>query len=329
VVHLPAARAHLTMPPMNDDRLRYAELVELLTEGPVGVRRDWAALLVLRMLETRGGCHYRPDDRLGGEAKARAALASLRMALAALSSPEQELMLRAMLLVPWEQVRRDTGLSLRVPGILAALSEDVGASVCAAAACSVVEQGQEAVRRYPLEGLLPELRQPGQGLVITFDAQERRLLHTSLSEIEIDRLTGAVQSFRALGWESNLRPLVVWWLGTREGGKADDEVDRRFSDLRRAAGDDPARWRSLGLLDWLAAHPDHPRAGEALAAAREVARADLRKAAADLARVLGRWEVVEALAHSDPDKGVRQRAGNLLAGRSGSASRGGQGNLFG
>lgn len=38
---------------MNADRLRYAEVVELLTEGPVGGRRDWAALLVLRMLETR------------------------------------------------------------------------------------------------------------------------------------------------------------------------------------------------------------------------------------------------------------------------------------
>ena len=143
---------------MNDDRLRYAELVELLTEGPVGVRRDWAATLVLRMLETRGGCHYRHDDRLGGEANAQAALASLRIALAALSPPEQGLMLRAMLLVPWEQMRRDTGLSLRLPEILAALSEQVGVPVCVAAVRSVVEHGPEAVRQYPLEGLLPEPR---------------------------------------------------------------------------------------------------------------------------------------------------------------------------
>ncbi len=314
---------------MNDDRLRYTELVELLTEGPVGARRDWAATLVLRMLETRGGCHYRPDDRLGGEANAQAALASLRMALATLSPPEQGLMLRAMLLVPWEQMRRDTGLSLRLPEILAALSEEVGAAVCTAAARSVVEQGQEAVSRYPLEGLLPELRQPGHGLVITLDAQERRLLHTSLSEIEIDQLTGAVQCFRALGWESNLRPLVAWWLGTLEVTEADGAVGLLLSGLRRAAKDDQARWRSLGWLDWLAGHPEDPRAGEALAAAKEAARSDVRKAAADLAQALGRWDVVEALAQSDPDRGVRQRAGKMLTHRSRAGSPDGQGDLFG
>ena len=238
-------------------------------------------------------------------------------------------MLRVTLMVPWEQMRRDTGLSLRLPEILAALSEQVGVPVCVAAVRSVVEHGPEAVRQYPLEGLLPELRQPGQGLVITLDARERRLLHTSLSEIEIDQLTGAVQSFRALGWESNLRRLVAWWLGTLEGREADGVVGLLLSDLRRAARDEQARWRSLGLLDWLAGHPDDPRAGEALAAARKVARADVRKAAADLARVQGRWDVVEVLAQSDPDKGVRQRAEKLLAGRSGFGGPDSQGDLFG
>jgi hypothetical protein len=324
-----ASRAHLTMPPMNDDRLRYAQLVELLTEGPVGVRRDWAAIVVLRMLETRGGCHYRPDDRLGGEAKAQAALASLRMALAALSPPEQGFMLRVTLMVPWEQMRRDTGLSLRLPEILAGLSEVVGASVCAAAARSVVERGQDAVRQYPLEGLLPEIRQPGQGLVITFDTGELQELHVSTAEIEIDQLIGTVQVFRALGWESNLRPLVAWWLGTLEVTEADGAVDLLLSGLRRAAKDDQARWRSLGLLDWLAGHPEDPRAGEALAVAKEAARSDVRKAAADLAQALGRWDVVEELAQSDPDRGVRQRAGNMLTRRSGAGSPDGQGDLFG
>ena len=66
--------------------------------------------------------------------------------------------MRAMFMVPWEQVRRDTGLNLRLPEILTALREDVGAPVCAAAAKSVVEQGPDAVRRYPREGLLPESR---------------------------------------------------------------------------------------------------------------------------------------------------------------------------
>ncbi len=317
------------MPPKIDDRLRYAELVELLTEGPVGLRREYAAILVLRMLETRDGCHYRPDDRLAGESNAQAALASLRTALAALSPPEQGLMLRAMLTVPWEQMRRDTGLSLRLPEMLAALSEEVGASVCAAAARSVVEQGQDAVRRYPLAGLLPEIRQPGQGLIIVFDTGELQELHLSTSEIEIDQLTGAVQCFRALGWESNLRPLVAWRLGTLEVTEADGAVRLLLSDLRRAAKDDQARWRSLGLLDWLAGHPDDPRGGEALAAAKEAARSDVRKAAADLAQALGRWEVVKALAQSDPDRGVRQRAGKMLTRRSEAGSPYGQGDLFG
>jgi hypothetical protein len=97
-------------------------------------------------------------------------------------------MLRAMLLELWEQVRRDTGLSLRLPEIFVGLSEEGGLSVCTAAARTVVEQGQEAVRQYPLEGRLPELRLAGQGLVITFDVRERRLLQTSLSEIEHGRM---------------------------------------------------------------------------------------------------------------------------------------------
>lgn len=238
-------------------------------------------------------------------------------------------MMRAMLLVPWEQMRRDTGLSLRLPEILAGLSEEVGTPVCTAAARTVVEQGQDAVRQYPIERLLPEIRQPGQGLVITLDAHERRLLHTSLSEIEIDQLTGAVQCFRALGWESNLRPLLAWWLGTLKVTEADGVVGRLLLDLRRVARDDQARWRSLGFLDWLAGHPEDPRTDEALAAAKEAARSDVRKAAADLAQALGRWDVVEALAQSDPDRGVRQRARKMLTRRSKEGSPDGQGDLFG
>jgi len=317
------------MPPERDDQLRYTELVELLSQGPVGARRDWAATVVLRMLEMRGGCHYRPDVRLGGEAIATAALHSLRMALAALAPPEQGLMLRVTLLVPWEQTRRDTGLSLRLPEIVAGLSKDGGGSACAAAARSVIEQGENAVRRYPIEGLLPEIRKPGQGLVIVLDAADRQMLQCSMSEIEIDQLTGAVQCFRALGWESNLRPLVPWWLGTLEGRAADAAIAQRFLDLQHAVRDDEARWRSLGLLDWLMTHPEDPRAGDALATATKVPRGEVRKAAADLAKVLGRWDVVEALAQSDPDKGVRQRAGKLLTGRSGSTNLDGQGCLFG
>lgn len=314
---------------MNDDRLQYAELVELLIDGPIGGRRYWAAMLVVRMLETKGGCHYRSDDRLGGVAHAQTAIASLRAAVRVLSESEQGLLLRTVLTLPWEQLRRDTGLSLRVPEILAELGQDLGISLCLAAAQSVVEHGHDAVRLYPLEGLLPEVRQPGEGLVFTFDARDRRQLGISAAQIEIDRLAVAVQSFRGWGWESNLRPLVAWRLAALESREAEDAVRRLLLDFRAAARDDQARWRSLGLLDWMIAHPHHPAASTALAAGREVARADVRKAAADLATVLGRWDVLASLARDDADKGVRHRAGRLLAGRSGQGAPGGQGELFG
>lgn len=280
------------------------------------------------MLESRGGGRYRTDERLHGACVAAAALDSLRIARAALAPAEQGLMLRALLLVPWEQMRRNTGLSLRLPEMLAGLAGDDGSPACAAAAGALIEQGEDAVRRYPIAGLLPEVRQPGQGLVVVLDAVDGQWLPGSPSEIEIDPLTAAVQCFRAPGWESNLRPLVAWWLETLEAGPREDALDRRFSDLRCAGRDDQARWRSLGLLDWLGAHPDHPRAGEALAAAVPARRSDVRKAAVDLAGALGRWDVVEGLARTDPDRGVRQRAGKVLAGRGGSVGGDGQGRLF-
>jgi hypothetical protein len=83
------------------------------------------------------------------------------------------------------------------------------------------------------------------------------------------------------------------------------------------------------LLDWLAGHPEYPRAGEAMAVAKDAARSDVRRAAADSAQALGRWDVVEALAQNDPDKGGRQRAEKMTTRRSGAGSPDGQGDLFG
>ncbi len=314
---------------MNNDKLEYADPLELLINGPVGGRRRWAAWLVLRMLETKGNCRYRGDDRLRGTEHAQTAIASLRAAVRALSPAEQGLLLRVILTLPWEQLRRNTGFSLRVPEILVELGKDLGVLPCLAAAQSVVDQGGDAVRRYPLTGLLPEVRQPGSGLIISLSARERKQLGVSADTIEFDRLTVAVQSFRGYGWEANLRPLVAWWIESLDHRDAARVVRGLFPDIRRAAKDERARWRALGLLDWLVNHPDHPRAGEAMTVAREVARADVRKAAADLAAALGQWEVLEALARSDRDRGVRQRAEKLLTGRRGSGWAGGQGELFG
>jgi len=149
---------------MTNDKLEYTDLLELLINGPVGGRRRWAACLVLRMLETKGKCHYRGDDRLDGAAHGQTAIASLRAAVRVLSAAEQGLLLRAILTLPWEQLRRSTGLCLRVPEILAELGKELAVLPCLAAAESVVENGDDAVRQYPLDGLLPEVRQPGAGM---------------------------------------------------------------------------------------------------------------------------------------------------------------------
>ncbi|HNU98980.1 MAG: hypothetical protein KA191_12215 [Verrucomicrobia bacterium] len=314
---------------MNNDKLEYADLLELLINGPVGGPRRWAAWLVLRMLETKGNCCYRSDDHLRGTERAQAAIASLRAAARALSVAEQGLLLRAILTLSWEQLRRNTGFSLRVPGILVELGKDLGVLPCLAAAESVVDQGNDAVRRYPLTGLLPEVRQPGSGLIFSLSARERKQLGVSADTIEFDRLTVAVKSFRGCGWEANLRPLVAWWIESLDHRDAARVVRGLFPDIRRAAKDDQARWRALGLLDWLVDHPDHPTAGEAMTVAREVARADVRKAAADLAAALGQWEVLEWLTGSDRDRSVRERAEKLLQGRVGPGASGGQDELFG
>lgn len=78
----------------NDDRLEHADLIDFLTEDPIGERRYWAVMLVVRMLETKLGCRRRGDNRLSGAANAQAAIGSLRAAMAPLSQAEQALMLR-------------------------------------------------------------------------------------------------------------------------------------------------------------------------------------------------------------------------------------------
>lgn len=188
---------------MNKDTLQYADLLELLIDGPVGGHRRWAAFLILRMLETRAVCSYRDEGRLRGLEHPQTAIASLRAAARVLSESEQGLLLRTVLLASWEGLRRGTGLSLRVPEMLDEFVGDLGVSPCLAAAQSVIEQASDAVRRYPLDGLLPEVRRPGEGMIVTFDARESRTLGASVGPIEIDRLTIAVRSFRASGWEAN------------------------------------------------------------------------------------------------------------------------------
>lgn len=172
-----------------------------------------------------------------------------------------------------------------------------------------------AVREYPLAGLLPEHRKPGEGLVIALEARDRRRLHSTALTLEIDQLTLAVKSLRGREWETNLRPLVFWQLDHLEGAEREETLTSLVADLHDVPRDDQTRWRSLGLLDWLAEHPQHPEANQALTRAVETRRADIRKAAAVLAGRMARWALLETLSHEDPDRSVRERAKKLLTQR--------------
>ena len=297
---------------MGEDDLRYAELVDFLAAGPTADQRVWAAMLVLRTIETRGGCSYRNHQRLTGVACARAATRSLLTATDVLSPPERGLLLRAVLVVPWTRVLRDTGLSVRMPKIIGVLRKGAGAPACLAAAQTVIEQGDNAVRRYPLDGLLPEVRRPGDGLVFEFDAQQKRQLGISTGRIEIDRLTAAVQGFSGCAWEANLRPLVAWWLAAQAPGKADRALRKLTRALRADTRDEGARAQLLGVLDWMVEHPEHAGACEALDRAVEASHAAVRNAGADLALAMGRDHVLATLADRDPNGSVRRRAEKLL-----------------
>ena len=312
---------------MGEDDLRYAELVDFLAAGPTADQRVWAAMLVLRTIETRGGCSYRNHQRLTGVACARAATRSLLTATDVLSPPERGLLLRAVLVVPWTRVLRDTGLSVRMPEIIGVLRKGAGAPACLAAAQSVIERGDDAVRRYPLDGLLPEVRRPGDGLVFEFDAQQRRQLGIPAGCIEIDRLTAAVQGFSGHAWEANLRPLVAWWLAAQAPGKADRALRKLTRALRADTKDEGARSQLLGLLDWMVEHPEHAGACEALDRAVEASHAAVRNAGADLALAMGRDHVLATLADRDPNGSVRRRAEKLLASGRRKGTSGSRGDL--
>ncbi len=304
---------------MTGEELRYAELADLLVGGPKGDLRLWAGTLILRTLETRGACRYRDGwERLSTHASAPAALASLRAAAAVLSPVERGLLLRTMLLVPWGLVRSDTGLSLNLPDLLAALSDVVGHTACRAAVRSVVEEGERAVSAYPLQGLLPEVRLAEEAFVFQVDPAMFGKSRGPTTRFTVDRLAASVQGFRAGRWESNLRSLVAWWLDALETQEASAMLATLLKGLRAPVKQLRQHALLLGLLDWMASHPEHPRAGEVLERGLVTPVGNVRRTAADLALVLGRRDVLENLAERDPDRGVRKQAQKLLeAGASG------------
>ncbi len=299
---------------MSDDHYRTAELVELLVAPRMVDGPRWARALLLRTLETQGWCRYR-RDRLSGRGPALTAALSLRMAYRLLEGADRRLFTRMMLVVPWERVRRDTGLGLRIAEVLQLLSAEAGLAECVEAAHEVVSAGPRVVSGFPLADLLVEERATG-GMTFRLPAEARAHLGVTSATVRIDRVQGAVQSFRGRGWEANLRAIVPWWLDAL----ADSELESAVALALHCAAPtkkDPsaAQYCLLGLADWMSSNPHHPAAGTTLDLCLAASGGAVRKAGTHLASKAGRAEILERLAESDPDRSVRRTAAELLAGR--------------
>lgn len=298
----------------DEDWYKTAEIVTLLMERPERNHRRWAGAIVFRALETGGQCRYRSGTaRLNDARFTRIACDSLLAAHEALQDVDRPLFLRGMLLVPWELVVRSTGLSLRTGKVLEILGGVAAPSELAAAVWDVIESGPRAVEKLDLDDVLSEERGPETGLVIELSEADGRKLGLEASRIEFDRLDVAVSNLRLHNWEANLRPLVHWWLeAARPETARDRAVKALIAGVRREGASDAGRYRLLGLLDWMCAHPQQPQANAVLALGLEGKDGAVRKPAAALAAAMGQRSVLEELVRQDPDKGMRKRAQKLL-----------------
>ncbi len=296
-----------------DERYRYASLVDFLVEPPAEDLKRWAGAFVTRTLQTGGSCIYRHGaKRLGDADFLTNAADALSTAMRVLPAPERAFFIRVLLLVPWEQLYRDTGLQIRAGKVIDVLSAAVGTREFTAAVGSVFESGVDAVKEFPLEGLLAGERCSGTEVVFELPETARRLTGVSARTIAFDRLEVAVSMFRPLGWQSNLRLLIPWWLDAAEDRKPPHAVYRLCTAAHLDRDDDVGKFCLLGLLDWMTGHPEDELAPEVLDLGLRGRSGAFRKAAAALAAALGRVDVLEKLKRGDPDKSVRKRAAKLL-----------------
>jgi hypothetical protein len=289
----------------------YREFVDFLIDEPGGDSMRWAGAFVMNALRTGGECRYRHGERRLGGAE-RIAREALSGAVMALPDGDRALFLRVLLLVPWERHSRDTGLRVGIGEVIDVMRGSAGDAELSSAVGAVIGSGVEAVKGFPTDGLLLHERRPGTEIVFELDEDDRRRAGVTSRRVVFDRLDVAVSNFRPHAWESNLRALVPWWLDSMEADAAGRASGKLVAGARRGLGDDAGTYRLLGLIDWMAAHPDHRLADEVLGIGLEGRAGNVRKAAAALAAALGRTEVLERLMRDDPDKGVRKRAGKLL-----------------
>lgn len=298
---------------LNEDKYKIAEIVELLMDQPEAERGRWAGAIIFRALESGGHCRYRSgDNRLNDAYFTRLASESLVSAHEVLQEADRPLFLRVLLLVPWELNVRSTGLPLRVGKVLEILGDVAAPTELDAAVKDVIESGPEAVKKLDLDDVLPGERGPGTGLVFELSKADRRKLGVAARRLEFDRLDVAVSNFRPYNWEANLRLLVPWWLDACQPEAHARAVKTLIAGIRRDGASDAGRYRLLGLLDWMCAHPDQPQATTVLDFGLDGKDGAVRKPAAVLAAALHKTDVIEELVRRDPDKGVRKKAQKLL-----------------
>jgi hypothetical protein len=297
---------------------RFADLPELLLQDPDSLDRAGRGEFVLRVMESSGHCSYR-YDRAPLQDRAPDALRLLECILRNMEDDELDLLLRVLLLIPWESMMRSSGLPLRASDIVSMLGRIAPPDFLTAAFEETVMKGPACLARFRRSDVFPECRQE-PALVFELDPEE------DLSEIwsiEMDRLHYAMARFRAFGWEANLRPIVTEWLMLTGPGKLGTLVVKLASRAEKKAKDAYGQFLALGLADWARERVTHVGAEAVLDLLLAGRSGAVRKGAVDLAAAMERIDLLEEMARTDPDRGVRDRALKRL-GRSP-----GQGDLFG
>jgi hypothetical protein len=297
---------------------RYAELPDLLLQDPESLDRAGRGDIVLRAMETHGNCAYRHDRTLFHD-RAPDAIRLLESIARNMEGMELGLLLRVLLLLPWEGMMRSSGLPVRASDVVSMLSRVAPHDALTAAIEETVMKGPACVARFRRSEVFPECRQ-APAMVLEFDPEEGL---SEIGRIEVDRLHYAVAKFRPFGWESNLRPIVPKWLMLTEPGKLETLLVNLVGRAEKKAQYAYGRFLALGLADWACEHVAHTGTEAVLDLLLAGRSGAVRKGAVDLAAAMERIDLLEGMARTDPDRGVRDRALKRL-GRSP-----GQGDLFG
>ncbi|MEZ4236816.1 MAG: hypothetical protein R3F59_11810 [Myxococcota bacterium] len=242
------------------------------------------------------------------------ALATLGALVRVVEGGERELMLRALLMAPWEAVRRASGLPVTPAQAVETLVAAAPAEVVDAALRAMIFEGRESLAAYAKAAVFPEQRAV-EGFEIEIGAATARRLGVSPQRLVIDRMEMAIAGYGRAKWGANLRPAVPAWLALAAPDERGERVRALIERVKAADGEDSGAFVALGLADWAGTEVAHPGAEAVLALVLAGRSGALRKGGVDLAAAMGRWAVLERVAGEDADAAVRKRAAKQLAAR--------------